>query len=102
MTDTPMVIMPREATGEMKAAMDSASCGVAEIGFDPQAHEWASAIAASPASGKVTKEQAEKMAKAYFESFSGNSAWSLLLPSSRKRGIEAARAALASIGLEVE
>jgi hypothetical protein len=110
---TDMVIVPREATEEMATVGTEARWRSAVRDADSVREIHAAMIAAAPASGKVTKEQVEKMAKAIYvaheimEGFTEEQALFALKNAQVLRNMlrdytPISRAALASIGLECE
>jgi hypothetical protein len=108
---TDMVLVPREATPEMRRA---ALAELSDITVDePKAATWdalrahRAMLAAAPASGRVTKEQVEKMDLAYSIAFNEQMNHLVGTGMSSAEAIASAslaglRAALASIGLECE
>ena len=86
-------IVPAEATEEMLYAIN-----VAVAQNDDAEHVFDAMLAASPASGKVSEAEVEKSAEAMKKRWHerGGSDFSI------EDGLDLARAALASLGLEVE
>jgi hypothetical protein len=110
---TDMVIMPREATEEMGSAGRSAVMRTHRTPSHEADAVYTAMLAAAPASGKVTEEQVEKMAKAIYvaheimEGFTEEQALFALKNAQVLRNMlrdytPISRAALASIGLEAE